>query len=179
MNIYVVTENNFFYLGVKEILTESEHVIQKLDPFELKASQLGKFKNTDVFIFHTVNYPIELSFLLVDRKVPGRVIFTQTKRKPVRFSVFGEYRVLGYNDDANMLINMLNDDIDYDEQMVNKCNILTEWELVVMSLVMTGMTVPSIGHLLCISTKSVYAHRRSALDKLGGRNLFEILLFRG
>ncbi|NCG54965.1 helix-turn-helix domain-containing protein [Serratia fonticola] len=178
MNIYVVTENTFFYLGIKEKLTGNGHIIKKIDPLEFKITQMDKFKSTDTFIFHTVNHAIELSFLLVTGKLPGRIIFTQTKRKALRVSMFGKYRTLDYNEGVDMLINELNDEIDDSEQLLYGCKQLTERESIVLSYVMEGMKVSTISSLLCISTKTVYAHRKNAMNKLGGRNVFEILPLR-
>ncbi|NCG55183.1 helix-turn-helix domain-containing protein [Serratia fonticola] len=178
MNIYIVTENNFFFIGVKEKLAESGKTIKMILPFELNVSKVDEFSDTDIFILHIENYSTELLFLLITRRLPGRIIITQTKRKLAGFSKPVNYRVLGYNEPDDILINELNDDIDNDGRRVDNSKKLTERESIVLTHVMDGMKVSTIGRLLCISTKTVYVHRKNAMNKLGGRNIFEILPLR-
>ncbi|WP_419236570.1 helix-turn-helix transcriptional regulator [Serratia fonticola] len=174
MNIYIVTENNFFFIGVKEKLAESGKTIKMIPPLEFNIIKVDEFSDTDTFIFHVESYSTELSLLLITRKLPGRIIFTQAKRKPMKVSMLGKYITLGYNEGIDMLMNELNDDLNYDRRLVDNTKKLTERELDILSHVMGGMKVSTIGRLLCISTKTVYAHKRNAMNKLGGRNMFEI-----
>lgn len=51
---------------------------------------------------------------------------------------------------------------------------LTKREKTILLHTISGMDAQSIGHSLSISKKTVYAHRRNALHKLGGRNFFEV-----
>lgn len=96
MNIYIITENNFFFIGIKEKLAESGKTIKMILPFELNVTKVDEFSDTDTFIFHVESYSTELSLLLITRKLLGRIILTQTKRKSVRISKIGNHRVLGY-----------------------------------------------------------------------------------
>lgn len=178
MNIYIITENNFFFIGFKEKLAESGKTIKMVLPIEFNVIKLDEFSDTDTFIFHVESYSTELLFLLITRRLPGQIILTQTKRKSVGVSKLGNYRVLGYNEIDEILISELNDYIDNDGRLVDSCKNLTERESIVLTHVMGGMKVSTISHLLCISTKTVYAHRKNAMNKLGGRNIFEILPLR-
>ncbi|WP_419236567.1 hypothetical protein [Serratia fonticola] len=96
MNIYIITENNFFFIGIKEKLAERGKFIKMVLPLEFNVIKLDEFSDTDTFVLQVENYSTDHLFLRITRRLLGRIILTQTKRKSVRVSKLENYRVLGY-----------------------------------------------------------------------------------
>lgn len=177
MTIYIVTENNFFYLGVKEKLPFSPKDIRQLLPNVLENSDMDDFDKNDVFIFHTSNFGMAFSFQISTGIFPGKVIFIPTSRKEKFKLSFNQYVALdSYATMDDIVAKIIGNDSDAQKATQDP---LTRQEHVVMRHTINGMDVHKIGQCLSISIKTVYAHRRNALHKLGGRNVFEIWPFSG
>lgn len=180
MTIYLVTENNFFFLGIKAKLPFSPKDIKQLLPNALEVNKIEDYDKNDVFIFHTSKFGIEFSFQISTGRFPGKVILIPTSRNE-RFKLsFNQYVVLDTYATVDDIVAKIigNDSEDSHAQQASK-DPLTRQEHLVMRHTIDGMDVHKIGQCLSISIKTVYAHRRNALQKLGGRNIFEIWLFRG
>ncbi|PAA94961.1 helix-turn-helix domain-containing protein [Serratia fonticola] len=179
MNIYIITENNYFFIGLKHTLKNDKNSVEKLSPYELEISPENKFKQGDIFIFHTSNYSLKLSFLISTGHFPGKLFFIPTNGK-VRFKeAFSRYSFLDAKSD---LMTVFSKVFDTQQKSIEQTKIfrdeLTEREKNILHKTINGMNAQTISRLLCISVKTVYTHRRNALHKLGGRNLFEIWPFK-
>lgn len=180
MAIYIVTENNFFYLGVKEKLPFNHKDIRQLLPNVLENSDMDDFDNNDVFIFHTSNFGMAFSFQISTGNFPGKVIFIPTSRKEKFKLSFNQYVVLdSYATIEDIVAKIMHHDGEDSHAQKATQDPLTRQEHVVMRHTINGMDVHKISQCLSISIKTVYAHRRNALHKLGGRNVFEIWPFSG
>ncbi|WP_114195751.1 helix-turn-helix domain-containing protein [Edaphovirga cremea] len=175
ININIVTENIYFFNGIKEHLQDDEHVVNRINPDELKNLPGSRFKEEDIFIFYTSNYLDELSFLISRASFAGRLIFIPTNSEVKFNSAFRRHTFL----DAYAGIEIIRDKIaknpvDEEFAMDLMRDKLTEREKIILLHTINGMNAYSIGQFLRISIKTVYAHRRNAFLKLGGRNMFEI-----
>ncbi|ALX96889.1 hypothetical protein AV650_26640 [Serratia fonticola] len=180
MAIYIVTENNFFYLGVKEKLPFSPKDIRQLLPNVLENSDMDDFDKNDVFIFHTSNFGMAFSFQISTGNFPGKVIFIPTSRKEKFKLSFNQYVALdSYATIDDIVAKIISNDSEDSHAQKAAKDPLTRQEHAVMRHTIDGMDVHKIGQCLSISIKTVYAHRRNALHKLGGRNIFEIWPFSG
>lgn len=180
MTIYIVTENNFFYLGVKAKLPFSPKDMKQLLPNVLENSDMDDFDNNDVFIFHTSNFGMAFSFQISTGNFPGKVIFIPTSRKEKFKLSFNQYVVLdSYATIEDIVAKIMHHDGEDSHAQKATQDPLTRQEHVVMRHTINGMDVHKISQCLSISIKTVYAHRRNALHKLGGRNVFEIWPFSG
>lgn len=175
MSVYIVTENNYFFLGIESKLSSMDFLVKKINSKELEASSKSDFFEDDIFVFYTSNYSVELSFLISTGHYPGRIIFIPTDRKSRFNSAFKKHVFLDANTNMNAILDKIIDEkennVISDNFVENK---LTKREEMILRHTINGMNAESIGQYLAISTKTVYAHRRNALQKLGGRNLFEI-----
>lgn len=180
MTIYIVTENNFFFLGVKAKLPFSPKKIKQLLPNAVKKSEMDVFDKDDVFIFYTSNFGIEFSFQISTGNIPGKVIFIPTSRKEKFKLSFNQYVVLDSNATVDDIVaKIMGNGNQYGNARKSIKDTLTRQEQIIMRHTIDGMDVHKISQCLSISAKTVYAHRRNALQKLGGRNIFEIWPFRG
>lgn len=180
MNIYVVTENNFFFIGLETRLHLENMVMKKIHPNDLERKSMNKFHHDDVFIFHTSFFGVELSFLISTGGLPGKFIFIPTSSRERFKLVFNRYSFLDtyatVEEITDRIIN-INKHSNLKYKFIN--NPLTNREITVIHHTIKGMDADEIGQCLCIATKTVYAHRRNAFKKLGGRSLFDIWPFRG
>ncbi|MGL6011287.1 MAG: helix-turn-helix domain-containing protein [Shewanella oncorhynchi] len=180
MDIYVVTENNFFFIALKEGLPFNSKKINKILPDELENTSMERFNEDDIFIFHTVNFGIELSFLVSTGNFPGKSIFIPTTSKESFKLAFNQHVFLDTYatvDDIARKIRENSNEGCNDRKVIKDA--LTRQEKLILRHTINGMNAQSISRYLSISIKTVYSHRRKALHKLGGRNLFEIWPFRG
>lgn len=179
MNIYIITENNYFFAGLKHTLKNGKTSVEKLSPQKLETSPDNKFKQSDIFIFYTSNYSLKLSFLLSTGHFPGKLFFIPANGKITFKEAFDRYSFLDAKSD---LITVASKVLDTQQKSTEPMKIfkdeLTEREKTILYQTINGMNVQSISRLLCISVKTVYSHRRNAFHKLGGRNLFEIWPFK-
>ncbi|MFN3071850.1 hypothetical protein ACKWMY_27575 [Serratia sp. J2] len=109
MSIYIVTENNFFFMGIKEQLPFNEANIKKIHPNEFDKKPFGEFYNEDIFVFHTANFSIELSFLISTGGLPGKLIFIPTTRKEKFRLSFNRYVFLDTDATVDDILNRISD----------------------------------------------------------------------
>lgn len=180
LSVNIITENYYFFLGIKEHLRSEERSVSKISTAELKSISFNKFNKNDVIIFHTSSSIDELSFLISTASFPGKIIFIPTGKK-VRLSLaFRNHISLDARADIDCILNEI---AKVQEDAKPSLNLmkdkLTRREKAILLHTIEGMDVQSISDFLRISIKTVYAHRRNALNKLGGRNLFEVWPVRG
>ncbi|WMT16060.1 response regulator transcription factor [Serratia fonticola] len=145
----------------------------KIPPCELKTRSVYEFKESDVFIFHSLSHVDELSFLIAMTNFAGKLIFVQKRNLGELDFSLQEHVYLDANASIEAILKLINQN---DGRAINfiRKHKLTQREKSILLHTIDGMNTQSIGQRLKISTKTVYAHRRNALHKLGGRNFFEI-----
>lgn len=174
MNVFVVTSDNYFYLGVKEGLANKDLSVKKVTPSDLSVEQLKISKLNDVFVFYKPENSVELSLLLMTEAFSGGGIFIQERKKASFTYNIGRYAVLSFNADINALYSTIISNRYQERESIDLSSLLTKREKSILRFTIKGMNASSIGHFLGISKKTVYAHRRNAFVKLGGRNIFEV-----
>lgn len=175
VNINVITENHYFFVGIKEHLQDEERVVSKINLYELKNIPKKRFSVDEIFIFYTSNYMDELSFLISTNSFPGRLIVIPINSKVKFNAAFNKHIFLDSHAGIDVVVDKITDslqDVEYPMDLMK--DKLTEREKTILLHTMNGMNAYSIGQFLRISIKTVYAHRRNAFLKLGGRNMFEI-----
>lgn len=175
LNVNIVTENNYFFIGAQEHLRSERVSIRKINPSELKNISASYFKKNDVVIFHASHYIDEFLFLISLPLFLGKVIFIPLNNR-MKFDLgFKQYVFLDARADINIIFNEITKiTMSGTAKKTSTRKNLTKREEVVIFHTISGMDVQAISHSLSISKKTVYAHRRNALHKLGGRNFFEI-----
>lgn len=175
LNIKIITENYYFYHGVKESLCNEERLVERLSFSELKEMPTNNFQKNDVLIFNTSNYIDEFLFLISMVSFPGTLVFIPADDKRRVNIAFKKHVSLS----ARVGIDALLCEIDKIHEIKTSAvktikDKLTRREKIILLHTINGLDAQSIGEALSISAKTVYTHRRNALQKLGGRNLFEI-----
>lgn len=179
-NIKVITGNNYFFLGVAAHLCGEGQSVSKLSFCELKNMPASYFNKNDVLIFQASNYSEELSFLILMASFAGRVIFITSGGKVRSNIAFKHHASLATRANIDVILNEINKKHDNAAPSIRMAkDIFTRREKSILLHAINGMDVPSISKALKLSIKTVYCHRRNALQKLGGRNLFEIWPVKG
>lgn len=174
MNVYIITDNYYFFLGMKQELDYEPSSIFRIDPERISQEQTDLFRDDDIYIFFIENNTLEFSAMLLSQEFPGRSLHIPKHRRarPAIKRTSPLYEDL----DVNYMISKMNDEFEGRfKDMTQLKNTLTERERVILFHIMEGLSVRSISHILSISEKTVYSHKKRAFSKLGGRNLFEIL----
>ncbi|ERK13397.1 helix-turn-helix domain-containing protein [Serratia fonticola] len=139
---------------------------------ELKNTSVSSFGKEDVLVFHMLNSMNEMSFLIAVAKFPGKIIFLP---REIKVSLdFERHSAFTKNADVDAVFNELVKIVGGELPVATFIqDTLTRREKAVLLSMIDGMNMQAIGHSLRISTKTVYTHRRNALQKLGVRNLFQ------
>ncbi|MFT2797595.1 MULTISPECIES: helix-turn-helix domain-containing protein [unclassified Serratia (in: enterobacteria)] len=172
--INIITDNYYFFVGLKAYLHAEGRVINQMALNELKNTSASSFGKEDVLVFYMLNSISEMSFLIAVAKFPGKIIFLPTAMK-IKFNLSVE-RHIALAEDAdvdavfNELVNIVGGELPVATFLHDS---LTRREKAVLLSMIDGMNMQAIGLSLRISTKTVYTHRRNALHKLGVRNLFQ------
>lgn len=167
--INVITNNSYFFVGVAAQLCADDRVINQMSLEELKQHPADNFNQRDALIFHMTKFTDEIALLISMLTFPGDVVLVPAEAKATFDLDFEQRRVLAARSDNGTA--SLENPASAVHFMQFK---LTRREKAIMLHTINGLTAQDIGQLLVISTKTVYTHRRNALRKLGGRNLFQV-----
>ena len=74
VNIKVITENYYFFIGIKEYLQNDEREVRNIEFHELNSAPRTNLKSDDVYIFYTLNNINEILLLISTNPPPGRQI---------------------------------------------------------------------------------------------------------
>lgn len=171
-NINVITNNSYFYIGMAAQLCADDRVINQMSFDELKQLSIDNFNQCDALIFHAPNYSDEMSFLIWVLTFPGDIVLVPAGIRTAFYLDFERRLVIDvHTDDGTQ-------QLAESEKPVSAAHFihykLTRRERAILLHTIHGKTPQAIGELLTITTKTVYTHRRNALRKLGGRNLFQL-----
>lgn len=175
VNIKVITENYFFFFGIKTHLQNDERNVTSVSFHELKDPVMNDLKSDDIYIFHTLNYINEILFFISSGFLAGRLVVIPVNSKSNFNVAFEKDVLLASHASIENIIDKITEDFEQEKASSDLLSRkLTKREKTILNYTITGMNANSISQSLCISKKTVYAHRRNAFLKLGGRNMFEI-----
>ncbi|QXN65169.1 helix-turn-helix domain-containing protein [Serratia fonticola] len=175
MTINIITDNNYFFLGIHAYLKNRHQAIRQLDPTKIKGMPKKSFDKEDITLFYTSRYSVDLSFLISTEFFLGKLIFIPTNNK-IKFNVaFKNHVFLESNAGIKEISAIISQPTNAAPVSIKRHkDLLTDREKTILLHTIEGMNAHSISQHLCISIKTVYSHRRKAIQKLGGRNIFEI-----
>lgn len=175
MNINVVTDNTYFYIGLSEFFSSKGYSVQITHPNNLTLLKSCNIKEFDVFIFHTNTYSLVPYIWMSTIDYSGQLIFIPTIANAMFNFEFGEHTILDALVNAGVILDEIIKPKKQKRTTANKAPFpnLTEREKTTLLHNAAGVSIWSISKLLNISAKTVYAHRRNAFIKLGVRSFFE------
>lgn len=175
VNIKVITENYYFFIGIKEYLQNDEREVSHIDFHEFKSYQKNNLNSDDVYIFYTLNYISEILLLISTNSHPGRMVVIPVNHRSNFDIAFEKNILLDPHASIENILDKITKDVEQVKPSVDlQKGKLTKREKAILTHTINGMNATSISQFLCISIKTVYTHRRNAFIKLGGRNMFEI-----
>lgn len=170
--INVITNNSYFFVGMEAQLCADDRVINRMSHDELKTLPIGGFNKQDALIVHTATYNDEIAFLVSVLTFPGDIILVPANARTTFHLDFERRMVLDVpTDDGTSYHESPEKPVSTVHFIQHK---LTRREKAILLHTINGKNAQVIGQLLDISSKTVYTHRRNALRKLGGRNLFQV-----
>lgn len=175
INIKVITENHYFFIGIKEYLQNDEREVSHIDFHELNSTPRNNLKSDDVYIFYTLNYINEILLLISTNPLPGRLIVIPVNNRSNFNIAFEKNILLDPHASVKNILDKITEDFEHEKPPIDlQKGKLTKREKTILTHTINGMNATSISQFLCISIKTVYTHRRNAFIKLGGRNMFEV-----
>ena len=175
VKIKVITENYYFFIGIKEYLQSDEIEVSNINIQELKNATRATLKNDDVYIFYTENHINDISLFISTTSIPGRMIIIPVNNRSNFNFVFEWGILLDPRVSIENILDKITEDVEQEKVSIDALKRkLTKREKTIITYTINGMNANSISQFLCISIKTVYTHRRNAFIKLGGRNMFEI-----
>lgn len=175
VNIKVITENYYFFIGIKEYLQSDEREVTCINFDELKNPLINTLRSDDIYIFYTLNCINEILLLIAASTLPGRVVIIPVNKKSDFNIPFERNFLLDPYASVENFLDKITEDFEREKYPIDPLKgRLTQREKTILTHTINGMNANSISQSLCISIKTVYAHRRNAFLKLGGRNMFEI-----
>lgn len=177
MNIYVITENYYLFTGVVHSLSSRMacHFI-RLNPHDTNNYSIYKDSApSDVYILAPENSKIDFSILVALNDTKSSVIFARSNSdgnicRMFRFTNLE--RVFHLSDLLQCIFKLKPSD----SREIHLPKITTQ-ERSVLLLTLSGMGVSYIGARFNMTVKTVYAHQRSALKKLGVRKVRDVISF--
>lgn len=174
MKVFVVTNDNYFYIGLKESLANRGLFFIKLKPSALNIEQLKASTSYNTFIFYKTDRCLVLSLFITPTIFLGRLVFIQERGSVSIRHIIGKHTLLNAKANAEELFSAITIKMCKDRMKRDIPSQLTERESMILGYTLNGMNADAISRFLRISRKTVYAHRRNGFIKLGGRNIFEI-----
>lgn len=166
-NINIVTDNNYFFIGVKAYLHSADTIVRMIHPRELKSIRSTEFREDAFFIFYTSHFVDAFLFLIATATFPSNLIFISINNKVNSHIAFEGYTILEPYADMSSILNEMQKTKNNHSAIHFTKDKLTKREKAILLHTISGMNAKSISEHLSISIKTVYAHRRNALHKLG------------
>lgn len=176
MNIYIVTENSYFFLGLINVFNKHSVNITKIHIKELD-SIYKKSDRYDIFIIDSQDIPLAIT-LQMSMKLKERMFLFLIKEKDA---------IKSFSFNGACYLNVLTDMNEYFPGVINPPRIpcvshvnkmLTLNERVILSHIINGRSVKSISIAMGLSIKTVYIHRYNALKKIGRENFSKLTLYK-
>lgn len=169
MNVYLFSNNMYFYAGVNGIVEEEFGFSVKLITIRMmmRLSESFVIKDDDIFMIATEEFNFTTSVLVMLDYLSVSAFLLPYKRNVLMnthfFSSFLPCKV-----DDSYIKNIIKGNITL---KTPKMWSLTNKEATVLSYRLQGMEVYSLSRLLTVNIKTIYTHQESALKKLGVKTL--------
>jgi|GEM_PF-3450326 len=174
MCIYIITDDVFFFTGLKSIMRQrigDEYIHLHSD--NIFSFLKGKVPGSeDIFIIASECLSLNLMVLLYLKNFMAKLLVTENKTNRALYHYLPS-AVIKSNATAVDILTMINlDEIKHRHSMFDK---ITERERVILLYTLKGISVRSIKSVMKISIKTIYSHRKNGLSKLGVRSLMDLL----
>lgn len=174
MNIYIVTEDLYFFLGLANIL--NHRGIIRIHFKELE-NVCDESCFNDVFIVDSQDIPVYI-YHQIALKLRGEALYFFIKNKFKKsYTLYGAVFLNVLTDMGKYFPNVIHSHPPLPPAS-NDNKILTLRERAVLSYIINGRSAKSASVNMGLSLKTIYAHRNSALKKIGRWNFSKLILFR-
>ncbi len=172
MCIYIISDDGYLFSGLKGMLRQriKEEYISLSSQNVFTFFNGKKIGNTDVFIIASDSFSLNLSLLLYLKDAPATLLLVDNSANKVITTNLPS-AVIKNDTTADEILAMITlDRKRYREPMFPG---LTERERAVLLYTLKGIPVKSISNMMNISIKTIYAHRKNGLSKVGARSIMD------
>ncbi len=161
--IYVITEDNYFAMGLMAILENADinanHI--SIDEFNSLADTV---EHNDIILLCAHSRTNSLALSRLAKKTDGKVIFFIDTTSEIKALTFSYKGVISKKSPTEELIEQINTLV-----RKNRTNAiyLSRQETIVMDLLAKQQDVYRIAQQLKLSSKTIFSHKVNALKKLG------------
>lgn len=168
MNIYMLTNNNYLYLGLDFLISEKcEYQCTMLSQNKIHAFFTYYTPNcNDVFVVSSDMFAKNFNYLLNIRDLGLTIIIINKLRNSPLASLFGVCAIT-YHFSVEELFNCIKKHKSSITQQLPQMPRLTNRERIVLFNITKGVDIHSISDSMGISEKTVYSHMAIIMRKIG------------
>lgn len=170
MCIYIITDDGYFFAGLKGVMGQviSDEFINLNSDGVFSFFKDKEIKSGDVFVIATDSFSLNLALLLYLKDEPVTLLLGDNKANEVLKNNLPSAVIRNNATSGDILTLITHERRQYRDVMFPE---MTERERAVLLYTLKGLPVKSISALMAISIKTIYAHRKSGLSKVGARNI--------
>ncbi|HAT4517799.1 TPA: helix-turn-helix transcriptional regulator [Serratia marcescens] len=164
MKVYIFSDDTYFYLGCKGILTINGYETKRIN--QEKLSKNKGIEKGDLILIAVSNHLIAQESLINFSYIGARpILFVNiSKLKTRHLSPNWINSLCSKKTSPNSLIHILENT--KENKIIDKWK-LTKRECEVIQELLKGSSIGNISNLFKISTKTVHSHKQNALKKIG------------
>ncbi|WP_337264988.1 MULTISPECIES: helix-turn-helix transcriptional regulator [unclassified Serratia (in: enterobacteria)] len=175
MVVYIVTDNNYFFIGLQTILERESYTVKWASHKNVTSINNKMKREASAFIFHISQYDYLPYSLFSFMNHVGRFIIVSPQHLIKFYSSFNLGHVINEKSEMDLFIHSIYNVLLGERKHSYSKIKLTHSEKNILLHVMSGHSTAFISDALDISAKTVYTHKRNALHKLGARKVTDII----
>ncbi|RYM64435.1 hypothetical protein BSQ98_10260 [Serratia liquefaciens] len=175
MKINVITDNEFFYVGINDILNGHNVNLKKISHDNVIEIKKSAFENDLIWILHIHNCSMELaSIIIAEDLFVKAILFPANRKQKFIMESRGLCNLIYESNFYNIYNKIMEMKYVNSKKSVRRNKLPTKREKQIINYIIKGLNVSLISKILCISRKTVYSHKLNALRKLRVINMLEI-----
>ncbi len=172
MCIYIITDDSYFFTGLKGIMVQaiSDEFINLKSDSVFASFKVKEIESGDVFVIASDSFTLNLSLLLYLKDAPATLLLGDNKANEALNNNLPSAVIRNNATAGDILTLIIHERRQYRNVMFPE---MTERERAVLLYTLKGIPVKSISSMMEISIKTIYAHRKNGFSKVGARNIMD------
>ncbi|HEI9791922.1 TPA: hypothetical protein SLN52_000691 [Serratia marcescens] len=164
---YIISDDIYFALGCEAIFNSHGEKLKIISSSHHAAMNLFKIKNDDIILISIESHPIRKKIFRFIHNLNLKIIFfIDAPKCPPSYACWKRGFI-----SKKIAVELLFPTFILFKNSNEKNNFLTKREREVINAFLNGMSATKISTSMSLSTRTVYAHRKNALTKLGLRKI--------
>lgn len=172
MCIYIITDDSYFFSGLKGIMSQtiSDDFVNLKSENVFSFFKDEKIERGDLFVIASDSFSLNLSILLYLKDAPVTLLLGDNKANEALNNNLPSAVIRSNATAGDILTLITHERRQYRDAMFPE---MTERERTVLLYTLKGIPVKSISTMMEISIKTIYAHRKNGLSKVGARSIMD------